>query len=256
MPINARMDDQNDKQRLDQHLVAAGLAPTRARARDLIRRGFVCVDEAVCIKPAQTVGGRTIVALACDAPVYVSRGAEKLSSALDRFGFDVTGRLALDIGASTGGFTQVLLERGARKVYAVDVGTGQMHAALRADARVVTLEGVDARALDGALIPEPVGVIAADVSFISLTKVLPAALACAAKDAVLAALIKPQFELTPDDIGKGGIVRSKEGRERAVASVRDWLSQCPGWRTLGVIPSPILGGSGNAEFLIGAVCDG
>lgn len=243
-------------QRLDQHLVSAGLAPTRARARDLILRGFVSVDGRVCIKPAHTVGAGTIVALAYDTPGYVSRGAEKLVAALDHFGFDPSARIALDVGASTGGFTQVLLARGAAKVYAVDVGHGQLHETLRAEPRVVVLESCDARSLSRDVIAEPVGTIVSDLSFISLSKALPAALALAANGAFLAALIKPQFELEPGDIGKGGIVRDEAARRRAVDSVWAFLAKQAGWHVLGVIPSPIPGGSGNAEFLIGAVKNG
>ena len=159
--------------------------------------------------------------------------------------------MALDIGASTGGFTEVLLAEGAAKVYAVDVGRGQLHERLRADPRVVSLEATDARNLDAALIPEPVGTIVADVSFISLTQALPAALKRAAPGAWLVALVKPQFEAGREAVGKGGIVRKAEDRERAVVRVRDFL-EGEGWIVLGVIPSPIEGGSGNVEFLIGA----
>lgn len=255
-PINARMGEQPGKIRLDQYLVSAGLAPARARARDLILRGFVSVDGRVCIKPSQTVTDSTIVALAHDSPGYVSRGAEKLICALDHFGFDPSARIALDIGASTGGFTQVLLARGAAKVYAVDVGHGQLHETLQTGPRVVSLEHCDARTLNQDLVPEPVGALVADVSFISLAKALPAALLLAVPGAFLVCLIKPQFELEPDDIGKGGIVRDEAARARAVENVRAFVAVQIGWRVLGVIPSPIAGGSGNLEFLIGAVKDG
>lgn len=240
------------RQRLDSALVAHGLAPTRARARDLIRRGFVRVNGAVCAKPAQVVAPGAAIALAEVSPAFVSRGAEKLIAALDHFAIDVAGKIALDIGASTGGFTQVLIERGAERIYAVDVGHGQLHATLRGDSRVVLLENFDARALTRDKVPEPAGIIVADVSFISLVKALPAGLALAAPRARLIALVKPQFELSASEIGKGGIVRAENARARAIESVRAFIAAQEGWSVLGVMPSPILGGSGNAEFLLGA----
>jgi len=182
----------------------------------------------------------------------VSRAASKLIAALDRFRLPVAGVVALDIGASTGGFTEVLLERGAARVYAVDVGHGQLHARLAADPRIVTLEDCDARRLDRTLVPEPAGALVADVSFISLTKTLPAPLALTRPGAWLVALIKPQFEAGRAAVGKRGIVRDRAARQRAVALVRDWIAGQPGWRVLGVIASPIAGGSGNEEFLLGA----
>lgn len=241
------------RERLDQAVVTRGLARTRSRARDLIIRGKVLVAGRACDKPATSVGPADTITLAADAPAYVSRGAEKLIAALDAFGFDVSGRTALDVGASTGGFTEVLLERGARRIYAVDVGRAQLDPRLAADPRVVSLEATDARTLDGALIPEPIGAIVADVSFISLTKALPPALGLAAPGCWLVTLVKPQFEVGPDHVGKGGIVRDAAARDRALAEVSDWLASRPGWRVAGSIPSPILGGSGNAEFLLGAL---
>ena len=160
------------------------------------------------------------------------------------------------MGASTGGFTEVLLTRGAAKVYAVDVGHGQLHASLRDNPRVVSFEGCDARTLTRALIPEPVAAIVADVSFISLTKALLPALGLAAPGAWLVALIKPQFEVGRGGVGKGGIVREAVARQQAVDSVTAWISAQDGWRIAGVVPSPIKGGSGNEEYLLGARCDG
>jgi len=189
------------------------------------------------------------------APV-VSRGAVKLAAALDTFGFDPKGCIALDVGASTGGFTQVLLARGAAKVYAVDVGHRQLHARLKGDARVVSLEGCDARSLTPASVGEPISAVVADMSFISLTKALGPALALAAPGAWLIALIKPQFEAGRARIGKGGIVRDARARQEAVEAVRAWLAQQQGWRVVGIVPSPIRGGSGNEEFLMGACNDG
>jgi 23S rRNA (cytidine1920-2'-O)/16S rRNA (cytidine1409-2'-O)-methyltransferase len=186
----------------------------------------------------------------------VSRGGAKLAAALDAFGFKPKGRIALDVGASTGGFTEVLLERGAAKVYAVDVGHGQLHTRLKADPRVVSMEECDARSLTRELIPEPVGAIVADVSFISLAKALPAPLELAAPGAWLVALVKPQFEAGRARIGKRGIVRDERARQAAVEEVRAWLAAQENWRVVGIVPSPIRGGSGNEEFLMGARKDG
>jgi 23S rRNA (cytidine1920-2'-O)/16S rRNA (cytidine1409-2'-O)-methyltransferase len=242
--------------RLDARLVNDGLVPSRARARDLILRGFVRVEGAICDKPARTIAPDARVELIDNAPQFVSRGAEKLIAALDHFGFDPAGCVALDLGASTGGFTQALLQRGARRVYAVDVGQSQLHDTLKSDPRVISLEKQDARALTPELVPEPVDAMVADVSFIALSKVLQPALPLTRPGAWLAALIKPQFELDPGSIGKGGIVRDEALRRRATEKVSAVLAATPGWRVLGIIPSPILGGSGNEEFLIGARRDG
>jgi len=241
--------------RLDLAIVARGLAPTRSRARDLIQRGLVLLDGRPATKPALIVAPDACLAVDGAEASLVSRGGVKLAAALPAFGFEPMGRIALDVGASTGGFTQALLTGGAAKVYAVDVGHGQLHASLIADPRVVSLEGTDARALTPALIPDPIGALVADVSFISLIKALPAALALAAPGAFLIALIKPQFEVGPAHVGKGGIVRDEATRDGAVTAVRGWIAGRQGWRIAGVIPSPITGGSGNAEYLLGAVRD-
>jgi 23S rRNA (cytidine1920-2'-O)/16S rRNA (cytidine1409-2'-O)-methyltransferase len=240
--------------RLDIHMVEQGLVASRARAQDLIRRGLVDVAGMVETRPAAPVPAGAAIIVHGEAQ-HVSRGAIKLEAGLDHFGFPVAGVVALDVGASTGGFTEVLLARGASRVYAVDVGHSQLHARLAADARVVALERCDARQLDRTLIPEPIGAITADVSFISLTKALPVPLALAAPGAWLIALIKPQFEAGRAAVGKGGIVRDAADRKRAVETVRDWLEAQPGWRVLDVIASPIAGGSGNVEFLLGAMRD-
>lgn len=242
--------------RLDQMLVARGLAPSRARAQDLIKRGFVSIEGAACTKPALDVNDDTLLAVAAEAPGYVSRGAEKLVAALDGFGLNASGCVALDVGASTGGFTEVLIARGADRVYAVDVGTGQLHPRLKDDPRVVSLENVDARSLTTNEIPEPVSAIVVDVSFISALKVLGAVLRFAAPGAWLVVLVKPQFEAGRKNVGSGGIVRDEAIRREALAAVRDWLAEQPGWTVVGEMPSPILGGSGNAEFLLGARYDG
>jgi 23S rRNA (cytidine1920-2'-O)/16S rRNA (cytidine1409-2'-O)-methyltransferase len=239
------------KRRVDQKLVEEGLAPSRARAADLVRRGCVTVAGEVVAKPGALVADDAPLALTPEAGRHVSRGGLKLEAALDAFGLDPEDCVALDVGASTGGFTEVLLARGAAKVYAVDVGRGQLHDRLRAEPRVVLLEATDARALDPTLIPEPVGVVVADVSFISLTQALPRALELAGPDAWLVALVKPQFEAGREAVGKGGIVRDEKDRARAVARVRDFL-ESEGWSVSGMIRSPIEGGSGNVEFLIGA----
>lgn len=238
--------------RLDNLLVERGLAATRSRARDLIKRGLVRINGAGEDKPARMTPEDASLEVAGDASRYVSRGAEKLISALDAFGFDPEGRYAVDVGASTGGFTQVLLERGAAHVCCVDVGSGQLHEDIRGDPRVRALEGADARNLSPELIREPVTAIVADVSFISLTKALPAVLELAAPGCWLVALVKPQFEAGPDAVGKGGVVRDEAARQRAVESVCEWLQGQSGWEVTGVITSPITGGDGNIEFLIGA----
>jgi 23S rRNA (cytidine1920-2'-O)/16S rRNA (cytidine1409-2'-O)-methyltransferase len=240
------------KTRLDRLLVEAGLAPSRAQAADLVRRGCVTVAGRVASKPGALVSADAPLTVSPDAAPYVSRGGLKLEAALDAFGLDPAGRVALDLGASTGGFTDALLARGAASVYAVDVGRGQLHERLRADARVVALEETDARSLDASIVKEPIAAIVADLSFISLTLALPAALKLAVPDGWLVALIKPQFEAGREAVAKGGIVRNAEDREKAVARVWQFIEAQAGWAVLGVTPSPILGGSGNEEFLIGA----
>lgn len=244
------------RRRLDQELVTRGQARTRAQARDLVLRGEVKVAGVVAVKPAQPVAAETEIMVAGGSVHYVSRGALKLIAGLDAFDFDPAGRVAIDIGASTGGFTQVLLERGAARVYAVDVGHGQLDELLARNPRVVMLESMDARNLTADAVPEPVGALVADLSFISLTKALPAALALAAPDAWLVALVKPQFEAGRDAVGKGGIVRDPVQRQSAVECVTAWIGALPGWRLAGVVESPISGGDGNKEYLLGAVRHG
>ena len=198
--------------------------------------------------------------IAADSPLevrgkehpWVSRGGVKLAHGLDHFAIDPQGMIALDIGASTGGFTDVLLERGAARVYAVDVGRAQLAWKLRTDPRVVALEGVNARTLGGYRIPQPVGLIVCDASFIGLATVLPAALALAAPEAYLVALIKPQFEAAREDVGKGGVVRDAAIRQAVCDRIRDWLDGLAGWSVLGVVESPITGHEGNVEYLIAA----
>jgi 23S rRNA (cytidine1920-2'-O)/16S rRNA (cytidine1409-2'-O)-methyltransferase len=245
------------RKRLDQALVEGGFVATRSRARDAIARGLVRVAGAVASKPGTLVeGGEELVVLPEAGAGFVSRGALKLEAALTAFGYSAEDCVALDVGASTGGFTEVLLASGARRVYAVDVGHDQLHARLRSDPRVVALEGQDARALTRDLVPEPIAAITADVSFIALEKALPKALALAAPGAWLVALIKPQFEVGPKGVGKGGIVRDIGLRDAAVARFSAWLGAQPRWRVEGIVPSPVAGGSGNEEFLLGARFNG
>ncbi len=236
------------KLRLDLALVARGLAHSRSEAHAAITAGLVEVNGAPAHKPALLVGDADAI-VARPLHPWVGRGGVKLAAALDAFKIDPAGLVCLDIGASTGGFTQVLRTRGARLVYAVDVGRGQMHPSVADDPCVVVREGLDARALTRSDIPEPVDIITADVSFISLAKALPAALACAAPAAKLVALVKPQFELGPGAVGKGGVVRDGALAESAVERVAEALARV-GWRVRARMASPIAGGSGNREFLV------
>ena len=241
--------------RLDALVVARGLATTRARARALILAGHVRVNDVVQGKAGTAVAFDAEIGLAAPDHPYVGRGGVKLSRALDRFGIDVRGRTALDIGASTGGFTDVLLTRGARKVYAVDVGHGQLDWKLRNDPRVVVLERTNARYLSRAEIPEPPDLIVCDASFIGLRTVLPAALDLAAPGARLIALIKPQFEVGRGRVGKGGVVRDPALHAEVCDTISRWLDGLHGWSVLGIAESPIKGPEGNTEFLIGAARD-
>jgi len=237
------------RQRLDEALVARGLYPSRSRARDAVLRGTVKVDGERAAKPSQTVGPNTVLTIEDEAQGYVSRAALKLKHGLVQFGIVARGKNALDIGASTGGFTQVLLEEGAAHVTAIDVGHGQMKVH---DPRVTLIEGLNARDLSTEHLSHPVEVIVCDVSFISLKLALPAALELAEEGARLVALIKPQFEAGREAIGKGGIVTDPLEHERVCAEVTAFL-RGQGWRVLGVTASPVEGGDGNREFLVGAV---
>lgn len=242
-----------DKRRLDESLVQRGLAPSRARARDMVKRGSVSVDGQAETKPARMIEATQAIEVSDPAARYVSRSALKLVAALDAFGFEPAGLVALDLGASTGGFTQVLLERGAAHVVAVDVGHGEMDASLAADPRVTLIEGLNARDLRREhLGGRSIGAIAADVSFISLKLALPPALALAEPGAWGVFLVKPQFEVGKKALGKSGIVRDPEIARQAVNDIAAWIGSGQGWLVTGVIPSPIAGGSGNRESLIGA----
>ena len=238
--------------RLDQLLTARGLARSRAQAADLVRRGAVLVDGAAARKPGRTVAPNAEITLDDEAAHRVSRAGAKLVHALDQFAIDPSGLVCLDIGASTGGFVQALLERGAARIYAVDVGHGQLDAQIAGDARVVNLEDTDARKLSRELVPDQVGLITADLSFISLSKALPAALALAAEKALLVALVKPQFELGANALGKDGVVRDEADRRRALDNVAGWLQEA-GWQVTGRALSPLAGKAGNREWLLAAV---
>ncbi len=240
------------KERLDVLLVARGLAESRARARALIMAGRVFAGERRLDKPGALLPADAEIAVRGRDHPWVSRGGVKLAHALDHFAIDPEGAAAIDLGASTGGFTDVLLSRGAARVYAVDVGRGQLDWRLREDPRVVVLEGVNARYLGRDQVPEPVDLIVCDASFIGLETLLPAPLALAAPRAALIALIKPQFEAGPGNVGKGGVVRDAAVREAVCARIRAWLDGLPDWRVIGLIESPIRGARGNVEFLIAA----
>jgi len=232
--------------RLDQALEARGLLPSRARARDAVLRGTVRVNGVVASKPHQPVGAADVVTLEDPAAGYVSRAALKLIAGLDAGGIAVAGRTCLDLGASTGGFTQVLLERGAAKVFAVDVGHDQLHERLRGESRVISLEGVNGRDLDRGLIPDQIDLLVSDVSFVSVTKVIGPGLALCAERAEAVILVKPQFEVGRDHIGKGGIVTDLDAIARARADIVAFM-QTEGWALVGEVPSPIAGGDGNRE---------
>lgn len=240
------------KRRLDQLLVERGLADNRTRAQAVIMAGLVTVGGARADKAGALVASDAAIEVKGKEHPYVSRGGLKLAAALDRFAIDPKGLVCLDVGASTGGFTDVLLRRGALKVYAVDVGHGQLAWSLRGDPRVVVLERTNARHLTRELVPEAPQLIVCDASFIGLETVLPASLALAAPGAFVVALIKPQFEVGPGKVGKGGIVRDPELHRQVCDRISAWLGAQPGWSVLGVEPSPIEGADGNREFLVAA----
>ena len=237
------------KKRIDLLLVERGLAPSRERAQALLLSGAVLVNEQKITKSGTTVAEDCKIRLLGADHGYVSRGALKLIAALDAWSVSIKDRVGLDVGASTGGFTQVLLERGARRVHAIDVGHNQLDWKIRSDARVVVKEGVNARYLTAEDLPESVDVIVIDVSFISLAKILPATLAFASADADWVTLIKPQFEAGREHIDKGGIVRSEEVRRRVVEEVKS-AGESLGLRSVGLIESPITGSEGNIEYLM------
>lgn len=237
------------RRRADLLLVERGFFASRARAQAAIAAGLVTAGGVPVRRPSELLAADADIAASEPHP-YVSRGGVKLAAALDAFGISPAGCACLDLGASTGGFTEVLLERGARRVYAVDVGRGQLHPRLLGDRRVVSLESTDARALDRGLIPEPVDLLVADVSFISLRLVLPAAVPLLAERAALAVLVKPQFEAGRADVHKG-LVRDEAVRRRVCREIADFVAAL-GFAVEGPVPSPIEGGDGNREYLLGA----
>ncbi len=239
--------DPDDARRLDVELVRRGLMASRAQARAAIEAGKVTVDGTAATKTGLSVSAQSVIA-AEPAHPWVSRGGLKLVHALDTFGVDPAGKACLDVGSSTGGFTDVLLSRGARRVVAVDAGRDQLHAKLRADPRVVSLEATNARDLTAELLGEPPSLIVVDASFIGLAKLLARPLELAAPDAILVGLFKPQFEVGPANVGRGGIVSDQAAVERSAAEFEAWLTD-RGWPIAAWTQSPIAGGDGNLERL-------
>jgi len=238
------------KQRVDQLLVKRGLAENRTKAQALILAGTVYSGQARLDKPGHQVAADILIEVRERPHPWVSRGGIKLAYGLERFPVTVKGKICIDVGSSTGGFTDVLLQNGAEKVYAVDVGRGQLDWRLRNDDRVVVLEGVNARRLDEAQVPNRPSIIVCDASFIGLRTVLPAVLNLAEPSASLLALIKPQFEVGKGRVGRGGVVREPELHQEVCDTIRSWLSGEMGWRVAGIERSPITGPKGNVEFLI------
>ena len=234
--------------RLDLVLVKRGLVPSRARAQDMIRRGLVAVAGKIELRPGAGVGEEAPIAVA-GAPQYVSRGGLKLAAALDHFGFPVAGIVALDIGASTGGFTEVLLDRDAREVVAADVGYGQLAWPLRSDPRVHVMERTNVRELTADAIGGPVDLVVADLSFISLATVLPALVSCASEDADIVPMVKPQFEVGKSRVGPGGVVSDPGLRAESVLGVAHRAAEL-GWHAVDVTASPLPGPSGNVEYFL------
>jgi len=242
-----------ERPRLDHLLVDRGLIETRAKAQAMVMAGKVFSGEKKLEKPGIRLDPETVLDVRGQPHPWVSRGGLKLAHGLTHFAIDVTDAVAIDVGSSTGGFTDVLLTNGAARVYAVDVGKGQLAWKLRTDDRVKLLEGVNARNLTAADIPEATDIVVCDASFIGLELVLPAAMALARPGAHLIALIKPQFEVGKGMVGKGGIVRDQALRDEVVARIQTWMAENMGWRVLGIAESPVTGADGNVEYLIAAV---
>jgi 23S rRNA (cytidine1920-2'-O)/16S rRNA (cytidine1409-2'-O)-methyltransferase len=242
------------KIRADQILVDRGLAESKTRAQALIMAGLVFAGERKIDKPGQGLADDVVLDVRGRDHPWVSRGGIKLAHGLDAVEWDVTGAVAIDVGSSTGGFTDVLLQRGAARVYAVDSGTNQLAWKLRQDSRVIVHEQTSARILTEAHIPEPIDLIVCDASFIGLAKVLETPMRFAKPDARLLALIKPQFEAGRSEVGKGGVVRDPAIHTRVCSEVSEWVSE-QGWRVVTVVESPITGPEGNVEFLIAAMRD-
>jgi 23S rRNA (cytidine1920-2'-O)/16S rRNA (cytidine1409-2'-O)-methyltransferase len=253
-PLRTVKRAQMAKQRIDQLLVSRGLAESRARAQALVMAGLVFVGERKIDKPGQQVAEDAAIDVRGRDHPWVGRGGVKLAHAIEHFGLDPKGAVAMDIGSSTGGFTEVLLEHGAEHVFAVDVGTNQLAWKLRQDSRVTVLEQTNARALTAAQIDRPCDWVVCDASFIGLAKVLEVPLRLAAERCTIVALIKPQFEVRREEVGKGGIVRDPALHERVCGEVREWL-EAGRWTILGITESPITGTEGNVEFLV-AACRG
>jgi 23S rRNA (cytidine1920-2'-O)/16S rRNA (cytidine1409-2'-O)-methyltransferase len=241
----------SNKLRADVVVVAQGLAESRTRAQALILAGNVFLGDRRVSKAGDLIAQDAALTIKGRDHPWVSRGGVKLAHGLDRFGFDVTGAIGLDVGSSTGGFTDVLLTRGAAKVYAVDVGTNQLAWKLRSDPRVVVHEQTNARTLSTEIVPEAVDIIVCDASFIALSKVLEAALGLARPGAMLVALVKPQFEAGRGEVGKGGVVRDPLVHRRVCDEAAAWIAS-RGWSVVGIETSPITGPEGNVEFLLGA----
>lgn len=239
------------KQRVDQALVDRGLAESRSRAQALIMAGLVFAGERKVAKAGEAIAADAALEVRGKDHPWVSRGGLKLVGGLDHFGIDPAGLTCMDVGSSTGGFTDVLLSRGATRVYAVDVGTNQLAWKLRQDERVVVLEQTNARHLTPDQIPEPIDLLVCDASFIALSKVLEKAVDFVAPGGRALLLVKPQFEAGRAEVGKGGVVRDPEVHERVVAEAQQWIAS-RGWAVLGVTRSPITGPEGNVEFLLGA----
>ncbi len=246
----AKAASKSARKRVDRLLVERGLADSRSKAQALVMAGLVFHGERRIDKPGTVVPDDGDLAVRGQDHPWVSRGGLKLAHGIERFGVDPAGRTCLDIGASTGGFTDVLLHHGAAKVYAVDVGHGQLAWKLRTDLRVVVLEKTNARHLDRGTVPDPLGAIVCDASFIGLETVLPAGMALAAPGAWLVALIKPQFQAGRAQVGKGGVVRDPAVHEAVCREVRAWLEAQAGWSVRGIEESPVTGPEGNREFLI------
>ncbi len=240
------------KLRVDLVLVAQGLAESRTRAQALILAGNVFVGDRRVAKAGDLIPEDAVLSVKGRDHPWVSRGGVKLAHGLERFGFDVAGATGLDVGSSTGGFTDVLLTRGATKVYAIDVGTNQLAWKLRSDPRVIVHEQTNARALTAEIVPEAIDIIVCDASFIALSKVLDAALGLARPGAALVALVKPQFEAGRGEVGKGGVVRDPLVHQRVCAAAAEWIAS-RGWAVIGIETSPITGPVGNIEFLLGAI---
>ena len=240
------------KTRADMLLFAQGLAESRTRAQALILAGAVYVGDRKVAKAGDLLPDDAVLTVKGRDHPWVSRGGVKLAHGLAHFGFDVTGAIAMDVGSSTGGFTDVLLTNGAAKVYAIDVGTNQLAWKLRSDERVIVHEQTNARDLTAAIVPEPIDIIVCDASFIGLAKVLDTALELARPGAMLVALVKPQFEAGRGEVGKGGVVRDPVVHQRVCDEAAAWVAG-KGWHVLGVATSPITGPDGNVEFLLGAI---